>query len=766
MLKFLEADKLQTLAKWLLYATALTPIIVSGNFLFPYISVRTVFFRLVIEAACLVLVALAWLYRRQAPDKNLPNYLFIIFSVFIAANIISTFFSFSPLIAWFSDIERMWGVFTLLHLFMFYCLLRIFFSGKDWKIFFEISLAVSLYVSFYGIAQYYPDIFGIKVYQAGIDRIISTLGNSAYVAIYLVFNAFFAIFLWSRSQSRWLKMYYAAVAVIDLFAFNLAGTRGTMLGILAGMVIVGLFYIVLGKKQKCKIAIAAILIIVPLFFTYIFLHPDSKLTQSSFLLKRMADITLSGGTVETRFIGWRAAGKGFLEHPIFGVGMDNYYVVFNKYFNSNYYLYAASEPYFDRSHNAFLDVLVMNGAVGFIIFLGFPVSICFYLFKGYRGGKIELDELLIFLALAITYFVHLFFVFDDLNSYAFFVVMLAFIEYRYQREPIFIFSNERRKSAGIASFSGIAAIIVLIIAAYNLNIKVLQASAATVNGLSYGDDMVNAEASFQKAINYNIIPSRNIVTSYLNYLTNIAGNLSAIMNDPQKKAFFTTSVKNAIAALDKEIKKDPDNPLLYDRQAIIDNVAYLLTYEPLYLQNSIEATHQAIALSKEHLHYYYTLIDTYIIAGQPKEAINTAFEVLKINNEYAMGYFYLAKAYTADGQLDQALKIVKQLYKRGYFSNNNTLFIYLANKFEENNEEVKAIEILQEAVRIYPQDTQSLVRLIGLYLQSNQLPEAITTAKELAAANESYAKDAAYIISKIQAGQIQELLQEIKNKSK
>ena len=760
MIKYLKAEKLTAAVKWLLYLTAFTPLIISGAFLFPYISARTVFFRLLIEAALLVLILLIWLYRLRLPEKGGGNYIFVVFIAFVATNIISSFFSFSPLIAWFSDIERMWGVFTLLHLFMFYWLLRTFFTGKEWKIFFSISLIVSLYVAFYGIIQHYPDVFGIKVYQAGIGRIISTLGNPAYVAIYLIFNAFFALFLWSRSHSRLMKWYYAAVMAVDLFAFNLAGIRGTTLAVLAAAVVAGLVYIILGHKKSYKISIAALLIIAPLIFTYAFLHPEGKLAQSNPVLQRIATISLSGDTTETRLIGWRASLKGFLEHPIFGVGMDNYYVVFNKYFNSNYYLYAASEPYFDRSHNAFLDVLVMNGAVGFIVFLGFPIGIGYYLLRGYREDKINLDELLIFLALTITYFVHLFFVFDDLNSYLFFIILLAFVEYRYQREPLVTF-GEQRAPRSLVNLSGGAAAIIIIIIIYSLNIKVLQASNAVIDAFSYRDDIMATTATFQKAIDYHIIPSRNIVTSYVSYLTEVAGNLPKVASDAQKKAALTEGIKNIIIALDKEIKKDRFNALLYDRLSIINNIAYLLTNDRAYLQNSFDAVREAIALSPEHLHYYYTLVDTYIIAGRMAEAIQTAGDALKINSEYATGYFYLAKAYTAAGQFDQALIVVKQLKPRGYFATNNVLFSYLANKFEENKEELKAIEVMAEATKVNPNDAQSLARLIKLYLKTGQNDKAIATAQKLPAANASFAKDADYIIGKIQAGQAQELLQEI-----
>jgi len=742
----------------LLYLTAITPTIVLSNFLFPYISTRTIFFRLLIEAGCL---ALLWIFvKHKIKLSEQPNYFFWVFSFFAITNIISSFFSFSFLVAWFSDFERMWGVFTLLHLFLFYILLRSFLGGKEWKLFLNILVAVSLIVACYGLFQYYPEL-GVKVFQSGRGRIISTLGNSAYVAIYLLFNIFFALFLLSKSNRHWWKFYYAAVVLIDFWAFTLAGIRGTMIGLIAGLGVSALLYIFLGKNRKYKAGVGASLIIMVSIVLFAFLFPTNYFIKNNPLLSRFASISLSDGTAETRLIGWRAAWKGFLEHPIFGVGMDNYNTVFNKYFDANYYLIAPTEPYFDRSHNAWLDALVMSGAAGFILFLCFPVGIFYYLVKGYRRGIIELSEFLIFAAMSIAYFTHLIFVFDDLNSYLYFVVMIAFIEYRHRKEPLLNIGEEDKKPGAAKWLAAVAAGIIIFLAAYNLNFKVMLAGHQTVWAMQDTSDITKAVPAFEQALDYNLIPSRNVLMSYLMYLSNTAGNLQPILSDPQKKQVLEEGVKRALLELDKEIKKDPVNALVYNRQAVVDNIAYLVFNDPQYISAAIEANQKAISLSKEHLQYYYALADTYIISGQPQLAVDAVNQSLAINGKYNVGYYALARAYVVANELDKSLASIRQAMQLGYSPDDNSLFRILSQKYEEQKNYSSAIDALELYADYNNKDVNILARLARLYLVSGKNSEAIAAAEKIKAIDAKYAPESDYLIEQIKAGRSAEVLKEL-----
>ncbi|MFA5318533.1 MAG: O-antigen ligase family protein [Patescibacteria group bacterium] len=756
MNEFLSSQNLKKAVKYLLYAATITPAVVLGNVLFPYISSRTIFFRTVIELA--VIIFLFILAKNKFKLIGKRNYFLWVFSAFIIANIISSFFSFSILISWFSDIERMWGVFTIIHLWLFYFLLRSFFTGKDWKIFFNIFIAVSLYVSFYGIIQYYPEVFNMEVFSAGKTRIISTLGNSAYVAIYTAFSAFFALFLLLKTSNRWWQAYYFFAVIINFFAFSLAGIRGTTLGLIAAFTATSLLYILLGRNKKAKVGIAAVVILGSSLLFFAFLNPNSSIVKSNSILTKISSISLFGGTAETRFIGWNAAWQGFKEHPIFGVGMDNFNVVFNKYFNADYYLIAPSEPYFDRSHNAILDVLVMNGMVGFIIFLGFPFFIFYYLIKGYKEEKIMLDEFLLFSGLTITYFVHLIFVFDDLNSYSAFVAMFAFIEYRYHKDVMVEFGDAKKESK---FFIPIIISVFILLITYQLNIRVGQACKAAVDPYKYNNDLEKITESFQKAINYNIIPSRNVVLAYVNYLVGAGSSLQEILQDKASAELLRKGILDAGEAIDKEIKKDPYNAMLYSRKAELDNIAYVVNNNSTYIDSAIENNNKAISLSREHLQYYYSLANSYIISNRPSEAIKIIQDAIAVNGRYMASYYHLARVYLADRQLEQALKTARIFVNLGQKPPDNSFFLLLAKRFKENSDikgELAALELARES-EVY--NEQILTNLIRVYLSMGETQKAINMASELAEIDKKFEQDSQYIIQEIQADRIQGLLEQL-----
>ena len=758
MPNLLKSKNLILAGQYLLYAAAITPAVVIGNFLFPYISSRTIYFRTLIEIVLLLLLII--IIRNKAGLQIKKNYFFILFFSFAITNIISSLFSFSPALAWFSDIERMWGVFTLIHLFVFYFLLRVFFSGREWKIFLNISIIVSLLAAGYGLAQYYPEIFKIDVFQAGKGRIISTLGNSAYVAIYMLFNIFFALFLFLKNNNNWLKFYYAGAIAVDFYAFTLANIRGASLGLLAGLATAILLYILLGENKKYKAGLAVILIAGLSVLLFAHFNPAGRIARSNPLLSRISSISLSDGTVETRFIGWRAAWKGFKEHPILGVGMDNYNTVFNKYFDANYYLYAPTEPYFDRSHNAILDVLVMNGLVGFIIFLGFPFFIAYYLVKGYKTEKIKLDEFLIFLSLTIAYFIHLVFVFDDLNSYIYFVVLIAFIEYRYHKDKILEIIEEEKKISPNKAAIAAGAIIIIIFAGYNFNIKVALACNKVIEAMRYGSDIKQAQEIFEEALAYNIVPSRNIVMSYINYVSELANNLPALSQNSDDFHSFKLALAQAGDALAKEIKKDPANALLYNRKALLNNLAFLTYREEKYIEAAVEAGGQAIELSREHLQYYYTLSDTYLISGQTKRAIETIERSLAINDKYRDGYYHLARVYLADGQSEKALETAKLFMQKDFIPPNTYFFERLAQNYEDNNDMAKTIEVMELAAAVHHDSTAVLSKLIKLYLKAGEGEKAIAAAAKLAELNESFASNLDYFTKMVRQGKGEELLKQ------
>ncbi|MDP6769431.1 MAG: hypothetical protein QF704_01895, partial [Anaerolineales bacterium] len=134
-----NTQKLIKISRILLYSIAVLPFVVWSGFTFPYVTIRTVIFRVIIEI--LVVLALFLYIRGRIQFSNLKNqYFFWIFLGLLVIESIAALFGESPVASFFSDLERMWGIFTVAHIFLFYVLLRIFFKKREWRIFFHVSL--------------------------------------------------------------------------------------------------------------------------------------------------------------------------------------------------------------------------------------------------------------------------------------------------------------------------------------------------------------------------------------------------------------------------------------------------------------------------------------------------------------------------------------------------------------------------------------------------------------------------------------------------
>ena len=742
--------------KVLLYLTALTPLVLLANFSFSYVTVKTVFFRVLIEISAILFLWL--LLKNKIGLTNFKkNYFFWLWLGLLVVESVAALAGQSYLTSFFSNLERMWGIFTVAHLFLFYCLIRIFFGEKEWRNFFNISFAVSMLVSIYGIVQRFPNTFGIYVFEAGIQRITSTLGNPTYVAIYLLFNIVFALIFFFKEQRRSFKIFYLAAITLDLFAFALTDIRGAYLGIILGAGVALFLYLFLGKNKKYKIAFISLLAVGILIAGFIFLNPQNKFISRVPILNRLSTISLTSTTVKTRLMSWNAAWQGFKQYPVLGVGMENFNIVFNKYFQASYYNLAPTETYFDRAHNQYLNLLAESGPAALLIYLGMFYLIGYYLIKNYRTEKIPLTEFLILLAIFVAYGVHIFFVFDDINSFLFFALLVAFIEFHY-RSDVPAPDNGAAKLNLFTKILVALGILILIFSIYSFNFKTLKAAGLSAQGymVSNFEDKVKY---FNESIDTNIIPAENLIFNDVDFLTSLSDQLSELSSDQRRVKLFDSAIQKVKAALHNEITKKPANAFLYLKDGQLNNLAYLFYNDKSYLESAISDLKKGIELSPQRLQLYYVLGESYVIGERDQEAKDILEKALQLNPDFAASYYYLGRAYLVSGDIDRAYDyIINQAIKdRNYIPENTQILLALSQPFVKNQNYQKVVVIYEEILTIDTKNAQVAAGLAAAYVQLDQFDKAIEAAQRAAALDPSFASDAELFIKMIKSGQIQEL---------
>src|SRR3989338_947814 len=114
---------------------------------FPFITGKNFVFRILIE-----ILAVFWVWLMLVAPRFRPriSVLTVAYTAFIAILIAATLFSLSPYKSFWSSYERMEGLFGHLHLFLYFLMLgSVFVTSRDWKIFFNTSIAVSVIATIY-----------------------------------------------------------------------------------------------------------------------------------------------------------------------------------------------------------------------------------------------------------------------------------------------------------------------------------------------------------------------------------------------------------------------------------------------------------------------------------------------------------------------------------------------------------------------------------------------------------------------------------------
>lgn len=406
-------------------------LIVSASMFFPYITGKNFAFRILVEIGFAAWALLALI------DRDFrPHFSWITASIasLVVVMLLTAILGEYPAKSIWSNFERMEGWVTLVHFFMYFLVLSTIMKSEVlWNRFLNTALIAASIMSLYALSQ----IAGVSdVSQGTAWRVDGRLGNSSYLGVYMLFHMFIAAWLFVKTKSANLRYLYGALFFIFGFVLLRTGTRGSTLGLLGGSVLAFSYVAVLAPKRAPikKWALGGLLAVV-LMAAGLWLLRDAAFVKESAMLNRVANITLAEGNI--RFMIWNMALEGVKERPILGWGQENFSYVFNKYYDPALY---GAEPWYDRTHNIFLDWLITGGVLGLIAYLFILATALWYAviapaWARLRRGvldesKFTVNEQALLLGLLAAYMFHNLFVFDNLASWIFYAAVLALIHSR------------------------------------------------------------------------------------------------------------------------------------------------------------------------------------------------------------------------------------------------------------------------------------------------------------------------------------------------
>ncbi len=642
-----------------LFLATLAPLIVVNSFFFPFITGKTFYFRILVEIAVAAWVGLAFLDKDYRPRFSWVGVAAI---AFVAWMFVADLFAVNVSKAFWSNFERSEGWILLIHLLgFFYAASAVLRVEKKWRSWFLTSLAVGAVVSIHGIFQQLG-VPGFPIHQ-GSTRIDSSFGNSAYFAIYLLFNTFIALWLASTERYAWLKYTLYAFAVVEAFLIFLTETRGTVLGLAGGLILAGLIAAVTGGKRWRRWALAGVAVIIVLGGS-LYAARHTSFVQGNHVLQRITSISLKAGDV--RFAIWHMALEGFAQSPktvVFGWGQEGFNYVFNKYYDPALY---SQEPWFDRAHNVPIDWLIEGGLSALLLYLSLFGSLVWLVFT---RSEISRAERIFILGGLAGYFIHNLFVFDNLYSYVYFFAFLAFIDARVGR-PIGWFERqpELSPSDGVVyalPMSAIAAVAMV----WAINVPSINACAELITAITPSSSGPAANlATFEQLVQGRSYPSVQEVREQLvSFASQVTQDSSVSPSVQQQFAQL------AISQMQAQVTSHPGDA----RELLELSFAYGAAGDTT---GALKAITQAIAASpsKEDLWVQKALIEWN--AGQFAAAQQDFAHAYALGPQFSQLAMYAAAGDYAAGDAAKGDALLKQTYGTTTVDSNTLALAYYQAK--------------------------------------------------------------------------------------
>jgi pentatricopeptide repeat protein len=693
----------------LLFLIPIFPLIVANSYFFPFITGKAFYFRILVELAFAGWVILAFLDAKYRP-KFSP--LTVAISIFALVTLLADLIGVNPLRSIWSNFERMEGWLAIMHLWAYF-MVAVHFFGTDkeglhwWHWWFNASLIVATIVGIYGFVQ----LFGWAAIHQGSTRIDASLGNAAYMAVYMLIHAFLAAYMCVAERARrhtaqarvWV---YGILSIIFAFLVFQTATRGTILALIGGVILSLGLYAIFGKKESTKwrgisAGIIAVIILIGVLF---WVNRDATFVKNSEVLSRLATISINETKTQARGYIWPMAIQGFKDRPILGWGQENFNYIFNANYNPAMW---SQEQWFDRAHNVYLDWLTASGAVGLLVYLSLYVLAFIAIWKSSVGIK----EKSILTGLVASYAVHNIFVFDNLASYVMFFSVLGFLNYFSAPKPIRWLGAKPLRQDAVEYIVAPIVVVLMVVTLYFINVRPIQANTRLIVALSYCSGGQPDAALFEKVFALDQYMANQEAREQTISCTNNV--LNGQYPNPTKTAF----AKLASGEVEKQLRATPNDARIY---AIAGSLYNSIGQYEL----SIPLVQKAIELSPGKQSIILQLVNAYVNTGKVDEALQLLKEMYEVTPAHTEVKNVYAKVLIYAGREAEARELFGA--DPSIFESESTAQMYVASK-----QYTKAIELYKKLVAADSQNINLRIQLAQTYYGAGLKTMSLQTLRQM-----------------------------------
>ena len=751
-----------------LFLIPLFPLLVTNSFFFPFITGKGFYFRALVEIAfaCYIILAFADVKYRPRLTKTTLAVL-----IFAGITLIADLLGVNPLRSIWSNFERMEGWILIMHLVAFYFVISGIFGRYEinktlWHRWFSANLGVASVIGVYGLLQMAKV---LEIHQ-GSTRIDATLGNSAYMAVYLLFILGLSIFMYISDEDRLsIKVKYSDSRMIFYWSFALLSiialaslananvtsaffeslrnfisghpyqllvgliisallitqpfkvipllsiflifqtqTRGTILGMIGGIVIALIYYIIYSnRKNKVSryVAIGVLVFIAVISLLFYEFRKSQFITQNE-VLNRLASISINDVKTQARGYVWPMALKGFSQRPILGWGQENFNYIFNANYEPAMY---KQEQWFDRAHNVFLDWLVASGFIGLLVYLSLYGLLLINIFK----SDLSVANKATLIGLLVGYFVHNIFVFDNIASYVLFFSLLAFGNNLSQQKGKLLLGDKTYDRDAIEYVVLPVVLVLIVFVFYQVQYRLISANSRLLLALGSCANGRPDATLFEKALDVDSTTANQEIREQL--LNCSARVINAPQAPMQMKERFLTLTDSEIK---RQINYAPKDARMYVLGGSFMNSVGQYTQAVPLLEKALE-------LSPHKQSIIYELASSYLNVGNNNDKavtlVKEAYESSKDNDAAKLAY--ATTLITADKE-----KEARELYKDNLDALNAPQIaqVYI-NKKQYN----KAIEVYRNLIKREPKELSYRSELAQIQFMAGLKYDSIETLRSI-----------------------------------
>jgi len=737
--------------RWGIFISLFIPLIIFSQYLSPFHFGKMICFRILVELMAVFYILLILIDKKYRPKWSLLLISFTIFTgLYIFCGIIGVNFYQSM---W-GTLERMGGIFSFIHFWVYFVILiSIIRTREEWnKI-----LRISVFVGFLSVLFAYGQRLQLGNFFVGWqhgERVIGTIGNPALFAGYLLFIFYLALlFLLKKRTPAKEKGFYAAVLILGIPVLFMTAVRGAIFAFFVSLLLLGLFFIFFSKNKKVKIYLLIAIIIFLILAAIVWTNRSQDWVKNSSWLNRLANISISTSTVQTRLWSWKSAIEGWKERPIFGWGPENFTVLHMKHFDPRHFTHIGAETIWDRAHNIVLNTLATMGIIGLLSYLAIFVLIFYVLIKKFKEKRIGWITLGVLLAMLVAYFGQNLFIFDTTANYFLFFLVLGYINYLSLRKKDLSFEasqfsgakeENRRPSVLLIIILSILALILI----YQTNIKPARANFACTRAILAGraGNVQQAFNKYQEALNYKS-PQGSYETRHK--LATFA--IQVVENQRSRNQDFDPNLLYyPIREVNKNIEEFPLDtiPYLYLGRMYI----LLIDKEPeLAGQQAEEAIYRAMELNPRNPRIWYEMGQAQLSQKKYQESYESFKKALELNPNVAISYWFFGVTAYHVGNYEEAVANIEKAIELGYTDYKNSIsdLTRLINIYEKVGNYQRIIEFYKLAIEEDPQNPQFHASLAATYAKIGDYDNAIKEALKAAEIDPQYGPEAQKFIESL-----------------